>query len=157
MSGADRRRRWPTGAATGFPKSGWWAVLRDALKIDQLLIDAEEIMDKHDPTGRVGLYVDEWGTWYSADPGTNPAFLNQQNTIRDAVVAGATFTIFHRHAKRVKMANIAQLVNVLQALILTEDGNMLLTPTYQFLRHVPSASRRDVSAGRRHYGQLESR
>lgn len=116
--------------ATGFPETGWYAVLRDALKIDQLLIDAEKIMDKHDPNGRVGLYVDEWGTWYSAAPGTNPAFLYQQNTIRDAVVAGATFNIFHRHAKRVKMANIAQLVNVLQALILTEGDKMLLTPTY---------------------------
>jgi alpha-N-arabinofuranosidase len=76
------------------------------------------------------LYVDEWGTWYSAAPGTNPAFLNQQNTIRDAVVAGATFNILHRHARRVKMANIAQLVNVLQALILTEGDKMVLTPTY---------------------------
>jgi alpha-N-arabinofuranosidase len=116
--------------ATGFPESGWYAVLRDALKIDQLLIDAEKIMDKHDPGGRVGLYVDEWGTWYAAEPGTNAAFLNQQNTIRDAVVAGATFNIFHRHARRVKMANIAQLVNVLQALILTKGDRMLLTPTY---------------------------
>jgi alpha-N-arabinofuranosidase len=78
----------------------------------------------------VGLYVDEWGTWYSPEPGTNPAFLYQQNTIRDAVVAGATFNILHRHVPRVKMANIAQLVNVLQALILTEGDKMLLTPTY---------------------------
>ena len=78
----------------------------------------------------MGLYVDEWGTWYTEEPGTNPAFLYQQNTIRDAVVAGATFNIFHRHAKRVKMANIAQLVNVLQALILTEGDKMVLTPTY---------------------------
>jgi alpha-N-arabinofuranosidase len=116
--------------ATGFPESGWYAVLRDALKIDQLLINAEQIMEKHDPNNRVGLYVDEWGTWYSPEPGSNPAFLVQQNTIRDAVVAGATFNIFHRHAKRVKMANIAQLVNVLQALILTEGDKMLLTPTY---------------------------
>ena len=116
--------------ATGFAEKDWYAVLRDALKMDGLLTDAEKIMDKHDPGGRVGLYVDEWGTWYKAEPGTNPAFLYQQNTIRDAVVAGATFNIFHRHAKRVKMANIAQLVNVLQALILTEGDKMLLTPTY---------------------------
>ncbi len=116
--------------ATAFPESGWYAVLRDALKIDQLLIDAEKIMDTHDPNNRVGLYVDEWGTWYAAAPGTDPAFLYQQNTIRDAVVAGATFNIFHRHARRVKMANIAQLVNVLQALILTDGDKMLLTPTY---------------------------
>jgi hypothetical protein len=116
--------------ATGFPEKDWYAVLRDALKSDQLLIDAEKMMEKHDPSGRVGLYMDEWGTWYSAEPGTNPAFLNQQSTIRDAVVAGATFNIFHRHAKRLKMANIAQHINVLQALILTEGDKMLLTPTY---------------------------
>jgi alpha-N-arabinofuranosidase len=116
--------------ATGFPAKDWYAVLRDALKIDALLTDAEKIMDTHDPGGRVGLYVDEWGTWYAPEPGTNPAFLNQQNTVRDAVVAGATFNIFHRHARRVKMANIAQLVNVLQALILTEGDKMVLTPTY---------------------------
>jgi alpha-L-arabinofuranosidase len=116
--------------ATGFPEKDWYAVLRDALKIDQLLVDAEAIMDKHDPKGRVALYVDEWGTWYSAAPGTNPAFLNQQNSIRDAVVAAATFNIFHRHAARVKMANIAQLVNVLQAPIFTDGDKMVLTPTY---------------------------
>ena len=116
--------------ATGFPESGWYAVLRDALKIDKLLSDAETIMQRNDPSGRVGLYVDEWGTWYSAEPGANPAFLYQQNTIRDAVVAGATFNILHRHVPRVRMANIAQLVNVLQALILTEGDKIVLTPTY---------------------------
>jgi alpha-N-arabinofuranosidase len=114
----------------GFGEDQWFAILRDALKIDALLVEAEQIMAKHDPEGRIGLYVDEWGTWYAPFPGGNPAFLVQQNTIRDAVVAGATFNIFHAHAKRVKMANIAQLVNVLQALILTEGEKMLLTPTY---------------------------
>jgi len=116
--------------ATGFPEKDWYAVLRDALKIDGVLAEAEKIMERHDPNGRVGLYVDEWGTWYKAEAGTNPAFLYQQNTMRDAVVAGATFNILHRHAQRVRMANIAQLVNVLQALILTEGDKMVLTPTY---------------------------
>jgi len=114
----------------GFGEDGWFKILRDALKMDDLLTEAEGIMQKHDPEGRVGLYVDEWGTWYSPLPGSNPAFLVQQNTIRDAVVAGATFNVFHAHAGRVKMANIAQLVNVLQALILTEGEAMVLTPTY---------------------------
>ena len=116
--------------STDFGEKDWHAVLRDALKIDGLLDEAESIMDRHDPDGRVGLYVDEWGTWYSPFPGSNPAFLVQQNTIRDAVVAAATFHIFHDHAERVKMANIAQLVNVLQALVLTEGEKMILTPTY---------------------------
>ena len=114
----------------GFGDNQWFAIVRDALKMDALLLEAEQIMAKHDPEGRIGLYVDEWGTWYSPLPGSDPAFLVQQNTLRDAVVAGATFNIFHAHAGRVKMANIAQLVNVLQALILTEGEKMLLTPTY---------------------------
>jgi alpha-N-arabinofuranosidase len=78
----------------------------------------------------VGLIIDEWGTWYDVEPGTNPGFLYQQNTIRDAVVAGLNFNIFQNHCDRVQMANIAQTVNVLQAMILTEGENMILTPTY---------------------------
>jgi alpha-N-arabinofuranosidase len=113
-----------------FGEDEWFSILKYALKMDPLLDEAEEIMAKHDPEGRIGLYVDEWGTWYTPFPGSNPAFLVQQNSIRDAVVAGATFNIFHDHAERVKMANIAQLVNVLQALILTEGEKMVLTPTY---------------------------
>ena len=116
--------------STNFSEKDWHAVLRDALKMDGLLDEAERIMARHDPDARVGLYVDEWGTWYSPFAGSNPAFLVQQNTMRDAVVAAATFNIFHDHAERVKMANIAQLVNVLQALILTEGDKMILTPTY---------------------------
>jgi alpha-N-arabinofuranosidase len=116
--------------SVGFGEDGWFRILRDALKMEDLLVEAEEIMAKHDPGNRIGLYVDEWGTWYQPSPGSNPAFLVQENTIRDAVVAGATFNIFHDHAERVKMANIAQLVNVLQALIVTEGEAMVLTPTY---------------------------
>ena len=87
-------------------------------------------MDSYDPERRVGLVVDEWGTWYDVEPGTNPGFLYQQNTLRDALVAGLHFNIFHRHAAAVVMANIAQTVNVLQAVILTDGEQMMLTPTY---------------------------
>jgi alpha-N-arabinofuranosidase len=87
-------------------------------------------MDKHDPQKRVGLIVDEWGDWYDVEPGTNPGFLYQQNTLRDALVAGINFNIFHQHCDRVAMANIAQMVNVLQAMILTDKEKMILTPTY---------------------------
>jgi alpha-N-arabinofuranosidase len=87
-------------------------------------------MDRHDPAGRVALYVDEWGLWHDPEPGTNGAFLYQQNTLRDAMVAALSFGVFHRHTGRVKMANIAQMVNVLQALVLTDGPRMLLTPTY---------------------------
>jgi alpha-N-arabinofuranosidase len=87
-------------------------------------------MDVYDPAKKVGLIVDEWGTWYDAEPGTNPGFLYQQNTMRDAHVAAITLNIFNKHADRVFMANIAQTINVLQAIILTNETDMLLTPTY---------------------------
>jgi alpha-N-arabinofuranosidase len=87
-------------------------------------------MDRYDPEKRVGLIVDEWGTWYDVEPGTNPGFLYQQNTLRDALVAGLTLNIFNNHAGRVHMANLAQTVNVLQALILTDEERLVLTPTY---------------------------
>lgn len=87
-------------------------------------------MDQFDPDKKIGMIIDEWGTWYDPEPGTNPGFLYQQNTMRDALVAGIHLNLFNKHCNRVKMANIAQLVNVLQALILTEYDKMILTPTY---------------------------
>ena len=124
-------RRWSDkGPSTGFDEHGWIAILENALRIEELITDTIRIMDRHDPDNRVALYVDEWGTWYDPEPGRNPAFLYQQNTIRDALVAALTLHIFHEHAERVKMGNLAQLVNVLQAPILTEGEKMILTPTY---------------------------
>ncbi len=118
------------GEATGFDEAAWFSTLKKALYMDELITRHSTIMDKHDPDGRVGLIVDEWGTWYNVEPGTNPGFLYQQNSIRDALVAGLTFHIFHKHSGRIRMANIAQTVNVLQAVVLTEGEKMILTPTY---------------------------
>lgn len=118
------------GPATGFAEREWFTTLRKAMHMEELITRHSTIMDQYDPERRVGLIVDEWGTWYDVEPGTNPGFLYQQNTIRDALVAGLTLNIFHKHHKRVRMANIAQTVNVLQAVILTEGEKMLLTPTY---------------------------
>jgi alpha-N-arabinofuranosidase len=87
-------------------------------------------MDQYDPDKRVALVPDEWGTWYDAEPNTNPGFLFQQNTLRDAIVAGVNLNIFNNHADRVKMTNIAQMVNVLQAVIITDNEKIILTPTY---------------------------
>jgi alpha-L-arabinofuranosidase len=98
--------------------------------MEELVTRHSSIMDRYDPAKRVGLMVDEWGTWYNVEPGTNPGFLFQQNTIRDALVAGINLNIFNNHCDRVKMSNIAQTVNVLQAVIFTEGDKMLLTPTY---------------------------
>ena len=118
------------GAATGFDALGWAKMLQTAMGMEGRIARTSQIMDKHDPQKRVALFVDEWGTWHDAEPGTNGAFLYQQNTLRDAMVAALTFDIFHRHTERVKMANIAQMVNVLQAMVLTDGDKMLLTPTY---------------------------
>ena len=118
------------GSATDFDEAAWHATLRGTLKMDELITKHSAIMDKYDAAKKVGLIVDEWGTWYDVEPGTNPGFLYQQNSLRDALVAGLNFHIFHAHADRVVMANIAQTVNVLQAMVLTDKEKMLLTPTY---------------------------
>lgn len=116
-------------SATEFGIEDWFELLRKALRMDELIRRHSTIMDKYDPEKRVGLIIDEWGSWHAVEPGSNPGFLYQQNTMRDALVAGITLNIFHAHADRVHMANIAQTVNVLQAMILTEGAKMLLTPT----------------------------
>ncbi len=118
------------GNAVGFGEDQWISHVANTLKIDTYLKNNIAIMNKYDPKKRVGLYVDEWGTWYLPEPGRNPGFLYQQNTIRDAVIAGANFNIFHKYADRVRMTSIAQTINVLQAMILTDGPKMLLTPTY---------------------------
>ncbi|MCQ8278701.1 alpha-N-arabinofuranosidase [Acetobacteraceae bacterium KSS8] len=116
--------------ATGFDQTDWTRVLSMAAQMDTVLSAQERVMDKYDPSRRVALIVDEWGTWYEPEPGTNPHWLFQQNTIRDALVASTTFDIFARHAARVRGANIAQMVNVLQALFLTDGATTIRTPTY---------------------------
>jgi alpha-L-arabinofuranosidase len=118
------------GSATRFGEAEWFAVMRKTLLLDEMIAKHSEIMDRFDPERRVGLIVDEWGAWYDVEPGTNPGFLYQQSTLRDALVAATALNILNNHCERVQMANIAQTVNVLQALILTEAEKMLLTPTY---------------------------
>ena len=118
------------GSATVFDENQWFSTLRRTLVMNELITTHAAIMDKTDPEKRIGLAVDEWGTWYDVEPGTEPGFLYQQSTMRDALVAALNFHIFHRHADRVVMANIAQTVNVLQSMILTDKEKMLRTPTY---------------------------
>lgn len=118
------------GSATQFGEDQWFSTLKRALEMDTIVSRHKAILDRLDPQKRIGLIVDEWGTWYDVEPGTNPGFLYQQNTLRDALVAGLTLNIFNRHCDRVQMANIAQMINVLQAMILTDKERMLLTPTY---------------------------
>ncbi len=117
-------------AATGFGPEEYYAILAETLKMEEYLRIHGAIMDKYDPDRRVALVVDEWGTWYAVEPGTNPGFLYQQNTMRDALVAAINLNLFNRNCHRVRMANIAQLVNVLQAVVLTEGDRILMTPTY---------------------------
>ena len=122
------------GSATDFDDKVWYKTLAKTLYMETLLNRHGAIMDKYDPEKQVGLIVDEWGTWFTVEPGTNPGFLYQQNTMRDALVAGINLNLFNRHSDRVKMANIAQLVNVLQSVILTDGPEMIKTPTYHVFK-----------------------
>ena len=123
---------WQTskGSATRFTEEDYYRTLFRAARMDELVTRHGAVMDRYDPEKKVGLIVDEWGAWYDVEEGTNPGFLYQQNTMRDAMVAAITLNIFNRHCDRVKMANLAQTVNVLQSVILTEGDKMVLTPTY---------------------------
>jgi len=122
------------GSATQFGENEWHTTLLRTLRMDEFIQRHSAIMDKYDPQKRVGLMVDEWGTWYDSEPGRDMGALYQQNTLRDAIAAGINLNIFHKHADRVKMTNIAQMINVLQAMILTDKGKMVLTPTYHVFR-----------------------
>jgi alpha-N-arabinofuranosidase len=121
------------GSATEFDEQQYFTTMKRALMMEELVTKHGAIMDKYDPKKRVGMMVDEWGGWYDVQPGTNPGFLYQQNTMRDAMIAGATLNIFNNHADRVRMANLAQTINVLQAVILTNEEKMLVTPTYHVM------------------------
>jgi len=118
------------GSATDFNEEEWMFSLSKTLRMDTLITNHSVVMDKYDSEKRIGLTVDEWGNWFDVEPGTNPAFLYQQNSLRDAMVAALNFDIFNKHCDRVKMGNIAQMINVLQSVILTKDELMVLTPTY---------------------------
>jgi alpha-N-arabinofuranosidase len=127
--------RWQSkGRATGFGEDQWISTLAHTLKMDQFIAQNSAIMDKDDPDKKIAFAVDEWGTWYDAEPGREPGFLYQQNTLRDAIVAALNLNVFQHHADRVRLANIAQMVNVLQAMILTDGARMLLTPTYHVFK-----------------------
>jgi alpha-N-arabinofuranosidase len=122
------------GKALGFTKDEYYTTIEKAYKMEELVRRHGDIMNRYDPEKRVGMIVDEWGTWYDVEEGTNPGFLYQQNTMRDAVVAGLTLNIFNKHSDRIRMANIAQTINVLQAVALTDGEDMLLTPTYHIFK-----------------------
>jgi alpha-N-arabinofuranosidase len=120
-------------SATAFTEEEYFTTLKRAWKMEELVTKHSTIMDKYDPKKKIALVVDEWGGWYDVEPGTNPSFLFQQNTMRDAMIAGLSLNIFNNHASRVRMANLAQTVNVLQAVILTNEEKMILTPTYHVM------------------------
>ena len=121
------------GSATNYSEQQYFATLKSALWMDTLVTRHAAIMDKYDPQKRVAMVVDEWGGWYDVEPGTNPGFLYQQNTMRDAMIAGVSLNIFNNHCDRVRMANLAQAINVLQSVILTSEEKMILTPTYHVM------------------------
>lgn len=122
------------GSATKFNEQEWFETFRLNLEIENIIKGHENVMNRYDPEKTKGLIVDEWGNWFSVEPGTNPGFLFQQNTMRDAITAAIHLNIFNRHADRIKGANIAQMVNVLQSVILTKGEKIVLTPTYHVFR-----------------------
>lgn len=122
------------GSSTDFDGPEYYETIRKTLKIEEIIKGHLAIMDKYDPDHDIDLIVDEWGTWYDVEPGTNPGFLYQQNTMRDAIVAAINLNIFNKYSKRISMANIAQAVNVLQAMLLTEGNRMIKTPTYHVFK-----------------------
>lgn len=125
-------------SSTDFGEKEYGEILQNTLKIENLIAKNSAIMDKYDPQKKIALVADEWGAWYAPLPGSNPGFLYQQNSQRDAILAALNINIFARRADRVRMANIAQMVNVLQAMILTDKEKMILTPTYHvFKMYVP--------------------
>jgi alpha-N-arabinofuranosidase len=131
--------KWPPAyTSVGFGEAEYGQILRSTLDMDRLIATHSAIMDRYDPQKKIALVVDEWGAWYAALPGSKEGFLVQQNSLRDAVLAALNLNIFARHADRVRMANIAQMVNVLQAMIMTDKERMVLTPTYHvFKMYVP--------------------
>ncbi len=134
MQGLDLHYYCGTGkdseSATRFKETDWFHQLRRAMRLDEIITKQSAIMDKYDREKRIALIVGEWGAWHQVEPGTNPGFLYQQNSLRDALVAGVSLNIMNQHCDRVRMGNIAQTVNVLQAMILTDGPKMILTPSY---------------------------
>jgi len=131
--------QWPPSyKSTGFGEAEYAQILKFTLEMEGLIAKHSAIMDKYDPEKKVALIVDEWGGWYAPLPGSNPGFLVQQNSMRDAILAALNVNIFARHGDRVRGANIAQMINVLQAMIMTDKEKMVLTPTYYvFKMYVP--------------------
>jgi alpha-N-arabinofuranosidase len=133
------------GTATEYTEEEWYRLLEKGLRMEELVIQQRAAMDAWDPGRKIGLIIDEWGTWHPVEKGTHPAFLYQQNTIRDAIVAANTLDIFNRHADKVVMSNIAQTINVLQAVILTQGEQMLVTPTgYVYEMYAPHQSAKSL-------------
>ncbi|MFO1226397.1 alpha-N-arabinofuranosidase [Roseateles sp.] len=131
--------KWPPShPATDFAESEYMAILKATLDMETFVTKHSAIMDRYDPEKKVALVVDEWGAWYAPTAGSNPSFLQQQNSQRDAILAALNINLFARHADRVRIANIAQMINVLQAMILTSDTGIVLTPSYHaFKLYVP--------------------
>ena len=124
----------PKSSATDFKEAEWFGMMKNTFIVNERLKEHINIMNKYDPDNKIGLIADEWGSWYEVESGTNPGFLFQQNTLRDAVMGAVYLNIFNNNAERIKMANIAQTINVLQAMLLTKDNQMVKTPTFYLFK-----------------------
>lgn len=135
-------RRAEAGGDIAFTEEEYYSCIQDTMRMSDLIREARAGMDAYDPKRGIDLVIDEWGTWYPQANKDNG--LEQQNTMRDALVAALNLDIFVRNADIVSMTNIAQTVNVLQAMILTKGERMILTPSYHvfelYRRHQGAAS-----------------
>ncbi len=142
------------GDSVVFDKDGWYTNMASAMRMKRVIKAHRAVMDQYDPDNKIALIVDEWGNWYNVMPGTNPGFLYQQNTLRDAVSGMVILHIFHNNCERIHMANIAQMVNVLQSMVLTEGDKMVLTPTYYLFKMMKGhmdADRLDIDYDSKEY------
>ena len=142
------------GDSVVFDKDGWYTNMASAMRMKRVIKAHRAVMDQYDPDNKIALIVDEWGNWYNVMPGTNPGFLYQQNTLRDAVSGMVILHIFHNNCERIHMANIAQMVNVLQSMVLTEGDKMFLTPTYYLFKMMKGhmdADRLDIDYDSKEY------
>jgi alpha-N-arabinofuranosidase len=153
--------KWPPAfKATGFGTDEYATLLNETRRMEDLVRTHAAVMDQYDPQKKIALVVDEWGAWLAPTPGSPQGFLEQQNSQRDALIAALNIHTFARHADRVRGANIAQMVNVLQAMILTDKERMVLTPTYHVFRlylpfHDATLLPAAVSAGDYEHGGLK--
>jgi alpha-L-arabinofuranosidase len=120
-----------TGHALQFTTDQWYEQLHKANHMETLIKDQWRALAEFDPKHSVKLVIDEWGSWHPDGTEINKRHLYEQmGTLRDALVAALSLDTFNRHAEKVDMANIAQLINNLHSLFLADGDRFVATPSF---------------------------